>query len=99
MTIEVKGDLDVGEIQPFTPDMTPADRKKIWLQIADISEAEFDAIFVENKARQVNVPALGSKAPDFELDILDKENGRTGDKVKLSDLRGKPVGLIFGSYT
>lgn len=51
MTIEVKGDLDVGEIQPFTPDMTPADRKKIWLQIADISEAEFDAIFVENKAR------------------------------------------------
>jgi peroxiredoxin len=38
-------------------------------------------------------PAIGQPAPDFELADLD------GNRVRLSDLRGQPVVLEFGSYT
>ena len=37
---------------------------------------------------------LGSAAPDFELPLLDKSA-----RVRLSSLRGRPVVLVFGSYT
>ena len=99
MSIEVTGALDVGELPTFTADTTPAERRQAWLQISDLSEQEFDTLFAENKARQVQVPELGSEAPDFELDVLDKEQGRLQNKIRLSSLRGKPVALIFGSYT
>lgn len=35
----------------------------------------------------------GEEAPDFELETTD------GDRLRLSDLRGRPVLLHFGSYT
>jgi len=38
-------------------------------------------------------PAIGEVAPDFELMDID------GNTVRLSDLRGRPVVLEFGSYT
>src|SRR5438067_1205699 len=38
-------------------------------------------------------PAIGQPAPEFELADLD------GNLVRLSDLRGRPVVLEFGSYT
>jgi hypothetical protein len=38
-------------------------------------------------------PAIGEPAPDFELADLD------GNCVRLTDLRGRPVVLEFGSYT
>ena len=38
-------------------------------------------------------PRIGDLAPDFELADLD------GNSVRLSDLRGRPVVLEFGSYT
>jgi|TARA_B100000315_G_scaffold259120_1_gene313727 hypothetical protein len=99
MSIEIKGELDLTGIPDMKPGMTPADRKAIWLQVSDMTEPEFDAMMAENKARQINVPEQGAEAPDFNLDVLDRETGRTGDKISLSSLRGKPVGLIFGSYT
>ncbi len=40
-------------------------------------------------------PKVGDEAPDFQLPILHAE----GDTVRLSDLRGRPVALVFGSYT
>jgi hypothetical protein len=40
-------------------------------------------------------PEAGSPAPDFDLMVLDGG----GKRVRLKDLLGKPVGLIFGSYT
>jgi peroxiredoxin len=40
-------------------------------------------------------PEVGSEAPDFDLAVLHGE----GHRVRLRDLRGKPVGLVFGSYT
>ena len=48
----------------------------------------------EDLLRDEKTPNVGELAPDFELATLD------GDaRVRLSALRGKPVGLIFGSYT
>ena len=79
--------------------MTPEERKKLWLSISDITEEQFAAHQAEQKARQAKVPQPGLPAPDFELDVLTRERRRTGEKVRLSSLRGKPVGLIFGSFT
>lgn len=40
-----------------------------------------------------DAPAIGDRAPDFELEGLE------GERVRLEDLRGRPVVLEFGSYT
>ena len=44
-------------------------------------------------------PRVGEEAPDFALECLSAIGERTGQYLKLSSLRGKPVGLILGSYT
>ncbi len=74
-------------------------KRKVWLEISDMSEEEFDAMQAENKARQSRVPKVGEVAPDFEIEYLTRERKRTGDYVKLSSLRGRSVALAFGSYT
>lgn len=79
--------------------MDMAARRKVWLDISDISEEEFEAHMAEEKAREAIVPAIGSMAPDFVADVLDRARKRTGETVRLSDLRGRPVGIIFGSFT
>ncbi|MCH8346846.1 MAG: redoxin domain-containing protein [Chloroflexi bacterium] len=45
--------------------------------------------------REKHAPKVGDEAPDFQLPVLDGK----GATVRLSELRGKPVALIFGSYT
>jgi hypothetical protein len=79
--------------------MDMAARRKVWLEISDISEAEFEAHMAEEKAREAIVPKVGSMAPDFVADVLDRQRKRTGETVRLSDLRGQPVGIVFGSFT
>lgn len=79
--------------------MDMSQRRKVWLQISDITEAEFEAHMAEEKAREAIVPKVGSEAPDFVAAVLDRERRRTGEKIQLSALRGAPVGIIFGSYT
>jgi len=76
-----------------------AERRKVWLQISDITEEQFEANMAEERAREAFVPKVGSQAPDFAADVLDRDRKRTGEQVRLSDLRGTPVGLVFGSYT
>lgn len=78
---------------------SPEERRKIWLEISDITGEELDRMFADQKARQVRVPAVGGPAPDFEAELIDRNRKRTGETVKLSSLRGKPVALVFGSYT
>ena len=46
-----------------------------------------------------NAPGPGDVAPDFTLELLSATGARTGESLSLSSLRGKPVGLIFGSFT
>ncbi len=45
--------------------------------------------------REERAPSVGDEAPEFELPVLHGD----GKTVRLSELRGKPVALIFGSYT
>ena len=93
-------DVKPESLPAFTPDMPFAEKRKIWIEVSpNLDEAAFDALMAKNKARQADVPEVGAEAPDFELDILDQNRGRTGDTLCLSSLRGKPVGLFFGSYT
>lgn len=47
------------------------------------------------RARTALGPAPGEPAPDFDLPLLNGD----GERVRLSDRRGRPVALIFGSYT
>lgn len=49
--------------------------------------------------REKTAPAVGDEAPDFEIKRLDAGGKLTDERVRLSDMRGKPVALIFGSYT
>ena len=79
--------------------MDMATRRKLWLDISDITEEQFEAHMAEEKAREALVPKVGSIAPDFIADVLGPDRKRTGEQVRLSDLRGKPVGIAFGSYT
>jgi len=44
-------------------------------------------------------PQVGEEAPDFALERLDPAGRRSGESLRLSSLRGRPTGLIFGSYT
>ena len=79
--------------------MTPEERKQSWLEISVINEEQFDAMREVQAKRQARVPQPDDDAPDFEIDVMDKARKRTGDTVRLSSLRGKPVALMFGSYT
>lgn len=47
------------------------------------------------RKREEQAPKVGEEAPDFELPVLHGD----GESVRLSHLRGRPVALIFGSYT
>jgi len=75
------------------------ERRQVWLDISDITEEEFEAHMAGEKARETDVPQVGSMAPDFTADVLNHEHNLIGKTVTLSDLRGKPVGIIFGSFT
>lgn len=79
--------------------MTMEERRQVWIDISVITEAEFDAHMSAQKARETSVPAVGDLAPDFAAERLDAQGRRTGETVRLSDLRGKPTALAFGSYT
>jgi hypothetical protein len=75
------------------------EKRKIWVEISDLSEDQFDALQAANKARQDRVPQVGAAAPDFEIERLTRDRKRSGEFVKLSSLRGRSVALAFGSYT
>ena len=44
-------------------------------------------------------PEPGDQAPDFEAEWLSPNGERTGKTVRLADLEGQPVALLFGNYT
>jgi len=45
-------------------------------------------------------PLQGTKAPDFELQRLNKDGSLSKETVKLGEVsKKKPVALVFGSYT
>jgi hypothetical protein len=78
-------------------------------RIAAISDEELEfrgwtkegmrARYLDRIDRDKASPQVGEVAPDFSLEVLDATGNRTDGHMALSSLRGKPVGLIFGSFT
>tara|TARA_B100002003_G_scaffold221752_1_gene225036 strand:- start:369 stop:668 length:300 start_codon:yes stop_codon:yes gene_type:complete len=68
-----------------------------------LTPAQYTAMRAERLAREESAPQVGQMAPDFTLERLSAEGKRSGEMVSLSDnfspTGGRPVGLIFGSYT
>ena len=60
---------------------------------------EYNAMRDARVARERKAPRVGQRAPDFTLERLAADGSRTGETFTLSSLKGRPVGLIFGSYT
>jgi hypothetical protein len=71
---------------------------EMWKQM-NISRERFLEIQAQMEEREKAAPAVGSVAPDFELEELSNRGERSGKRERLSDYRGQPVALAFGSYT
>jgi hypothetical protein len=76
-------------------DAIPAE---VWKQM-NISKQDFAKLREHMLEREKHTPAAGTLAPDFEIERLSAKGERTGQSFRLSSRRGRPVGLIFGSYT
>lgn len=69
------------------------------LKQLNISRERFEEIREEMLVREEKAPEVGSVAFDFELERLAPGGARTGETIRLSASRGRPVALVFGSYT
>jgi hypothetical protein len=71
-----------------------------WLEKRGMTRDQLRS-FIEKRVIRDNElsPKVGTNAPDFEVECLDKQGKRTGEDVNLSSYFGKPIALIFGSYT
>ena len=92
---EMKGRVETVKQAGIDPDTVPAE---MWEKMG-ISKDEFIQVMTRMKEREARTPAIGSVAADFELELLDASGARTGEMRKLSSHRGRPVALVFGSYT
>lgn len=74
--------------------------KDEWLETRGITRDGLRKFIEGRVVRDLdNSPKVGDTAPDFTLEKLDVKGKRTGEMTSLSAYAGKPVGLIFGSYT
>lgn len=68
-----------------------------------LTPEQYTAMRSARLAREAAAPEVGDPAPGFTLERLSAEGRRTGEMVSLRDHfskgGGRPVGLIFGSYT
>lgn len=74
------------------PDDVPAEKWDLLMMSRD----EYEAMVTERSIRDQAAPNVGDVAPDFTARRLDS---RDATPFRLSETRGRPVGLIFGSYT
>jgi hypothetical protein len=77
------------------PDKIPPE---LWKQM-NISREDFESVMARQAEREKSAPPAGTVAPDFELKRLDDQGRLSEETLRLSALRGRPVGVIFGSYT
>ena len=66
---------------------------------AGFTRVQFEDRWRARLERDEFSPETGSPAPDFILEVLTTEGERSGDLFQLSSLFGRPIGLVFGSYT
>lgn len=74
--------------------VTPEQWKKM-----GITKEQFQARREKARLREKAAPKVGERAPDFDLKRMSPEGRLTERRIRLSDLRGRPVALVFGSYT
>jgi hypothetical protein len=77
------------------PDQISAER---WSRLM-MSRDTYSAMVRERAERDRSAPAVGDRAPDFSAHRLSATGGITGEQFHLSQSLGRPIGLIFGSYT
>lgn len=83
--------------QDWRPDLdkfTPTQWEQLGISREDL-EKRLDQIDERDKAS----PDVGQTASGFTIKQLSSDGKLTEDLVSLSDLKGKPTALIFGSYT
>jgi hypothetical protein len=74
--------------------------KQEWLDTRGMTRDELRILIEGRVIRDKKIsPKVGDDAPDFEVELLDERGKRTGEMMQLSSQFGKPIGLIFGSYT
>ena len=66
---------------------------------AGFTRAQFENRWRARLERDRFSPETGFPAPDFILEVLTSEGKRSGELFQLSSLFGRPIGLVFGSYT
>ncbi len=71
------------------------ERRRQMMESMDPEAREEMMRFMRIVRERPSAPDVGSPAPDFELPVLHGD----GERMRLHDLRGRPVGLVFGSYT
>ena len=70
------------------------DMERLVMDGSPMTGEKFEQLRQLMMRREEMAPKPGDEAPDFELPLLGGEGA-----VRLSALRGRPVALIFGSYT
>ena len=64
-----------------------------------ISKEEWVKYVQDRIRRDQGTPREGTPAPEFTVARLDPKGQRTGEMFTLSSIFGKPIALLFGSYT
>lgn len=64
----------------------------------DTTRDALRAVYAMQDRADAAAPQVGDRAPDFALPTLLPDR-QLGTIQRLADLRGRPVALIFGSYT
>jgi hypothetical protein len=77
------------------PDGLPEDR---WEGLM-MTRPEYEQMVMDRSERDKHAPKVGGRAPDFEIERLSSQGQRTGEMFRLSQALGRPIGLVFGSYT
>lgn len=77
------------------PDDVPHDR---WASLM-LTRTEYEQMVRDRSERDKRAPKMGEAAPDFEIERLSSNGRRTGEMFRLSQALGRPIGLVFGSYT
>ena len=77
------------------PDDVPPER---WARSMQ-TRAEYERMVRERAERDRKAPKVGAPAPDFAIERLAADGTRPGGLFRLSQTRGRPVALVFGSYT
>lgn len=81
------------------PDSLPPERwEKIGYTRGQFLE-RYEAEVRERALRDRAAPKVGELAPDFAIERLTAAGKRSGEMFRLSSTRGRPIALVFGSYT